>query len=185
MNTNNQQTLVILKPHKIFQFASLLLKIFWIGIILRSIQLLLGASSVSLPISFILFVILFFSLIFWVILNTIDTSVVITTDGIFQRGVLWKTYIAWDSVQKIELSIASKTVAFQKQKSRQAEIYAKPNNNSFNNKISFDTSLHRNARIGVYYVLQLAEQYNIQVKTSWWSPSYGEWKIWAKRDLDS
>jgi hypothetical protein len=168
MTRDSQETLIVLNPHQTLQLVSVFLKLFWIAFILKVIQQFLSSdhSANYLPPFFNVFVIFFISLIFWVIINTLTTSVVVKADGILQQGFLWKTYIAWDAVKKIVLRERARDG------SRFVEIYAKRSQIPFNNKISFDTLLHRNAPQGIHYVLGLAKEYNVQVKTSWFSPPH-------------
>lgn len=177
MTRDNQESLVIVKPHKILQIISVCIEILWLGTILRSLQPFLFKVDSYLSPLLILLLLLFISSFFWMILNTINTQIVVRTDFIIMRGVLWKTYLSWDNVKKIQLIYNYKT------RGRSVEINAPLRNFSlnFNSKISFDTNFHRNVRQGAYYVLELAKQHNIPVKTAGLSsPSYHEWKEWAK-----
>jgi hypothetical protein len=177
MTTDSQETLVILKPHKILQIISIFIEMFWIGTILRSLQPFFFKVDSYLSPLLLLLLLLFISIFFWIILNTINTQIVIRTDCIIMRGVLWRTYIAWDKVERIQLIYNYKT------RGRSVEINAPLRSFSlnFNSKISFDTNFHRNVRKGVHYVLELAKQHNIPVKTAGLSSrSYQEWKEWAK-----
>ncbi len=111
------------------------------------------------------------------ILNTINTQIVVRADCILMRGVLWKTYLPWDKVERIKLIYNAKTGG------RSVEISAEARKFSlkFNSKVSFETHIHRNVRQGVYHVLELAKQHNISVKTDgFFSPSYENWKEWAR-----
>lgn len=175
MTRNNQETLVIVKPRKILQIISVFIEIFWIVTILRSLQGILFKNYLYLSPVFFLFIVLFILSLFWIVLNTINTQIVVTTDGIMMLGVLWKTHISWKNVKKIDL------IYYQKNSTRAVEIYANPKQIPFNNKISFDSNVHRDIRRGVYYILELAGQHNISVKTAGWlSPTTDEWKEWAK-----
>jgi hypothetical protein len=178
MTRDSQEILVILKPYNIIQVISLILEALWGGFILISLLPLLSSSPEAISFLFLhLGAVLFFSIFLGVILNTINTSIVVRSEGILMRGILWKTYITWDNVERIQLIYNYKT------KGRSVEINAPLRSFSlnFNSKISFDTNFHRNVRKGVHYVIELAQQHNIPVKTTGLSsPSYHAWKQWAK-----
>lgn len=172
MFKDSQDILAILKPRRVPQIVALFIKITWIYVLLIIIQNLFKPELTSFMFFFNLFVVILHSLIFWLILNTIDTSLEIRSNGILMQGLFWKTYLPWDTVKEIKLTSGSNT-------RRVAKIYAKHRKFGFNKKVSFDSSLHRNFRHATYYLLYLAEQYKIPVKTSRWSSSLFEWRAWA------
>ncbi|MDP8966077.1 MAG: hypothetical protein M3O33_19265 [Cyanobacteriota bacterium] len=175
MTTDNPETLVIVKPHKILQVISISIEILWLHTVLNGLYTCFFKVDSYLSPGLLLFILLFISSFFWIILNTINTTIVVTTDCIVMRGVLWKTYILWETVKEIKLRYN------QKNQGRAVEIYAKRKQVPFNNKISFDTNFHRDVRRGVHYILELARQKKIFARTAGClSPSYREWKEWAK-----
>ncbi|MBW4648528.1 MAG: hypothetical protein KME06_07480 [Kastovskya adunca ATA6-11-RM4] len=172
MFKDSQDILAILKPRRIPQIVALFIKVLWIYVFLIIIQNLFNPELTSFMLFSSFFGAVFYSFIFWVILNTIDTSLQIRSNGILMRGLFWKTYLPWDSVKEIKLING-------RNERRSAEIYAKHRKFGFNKKVSFDSSLHRNFRHATYYLLYLAEQYKIPVKTGRWSLPLSEWKAWA------
>ena len=177
MTTDNQDTLVIMKPHIILQILSVCIEIFWIGTALICLQPFFFKVDSALPPWIMLLLALFCVIEAWIILNTINTQIVVRADCILMRGVLWKTYLPWDKVERIKLIYNTKTGG------RSVEISAEARKFSlnFNSKVSFETHIHRNVRQGVYHVLELAKQHNISVKTDgFFSPSYENWKEWAR-----
>jgi len=176
MSPYNQKTLVILTPNTLFHIISLLIKIWWLASILIALSSFRHNDS-ELDRLIVVFLmpsmILLHSAYCWTLLNTLNTTVVIRADGLIMRGFFWKTYIPWNAANQILL------IYNQKARSHAVEIKFKRKPISWNNKISFDSSLHRKARIGVYHVLNLAQQHNIQIKIRGWQ-SYESWKTWAK-----
>ncbi len=174
MTRGTQETLVILKPHKILQIISIFIEIWWIYTILRAVQPFFFKVDLYLPPGLLLFVLIFISSFFWIVLNTINTQILVRNDSITMRGVLWKTHISWETVKEIKL------IYNQKNNSRAVEIYAKKKQLPFNNKVSFDSNFHRDVRRGVRYTLELAKEHDIPIKTDGWlCPSYYEWEAWA------
>lgn len=175
MSKDDLETLAVLTPRFSLQIVAGICKLFGLFFILRTIQLSIQEPAMFLPIIPLVFIIL---LLPWALVNTIDNTITISNQGILQRGFLWKTYIGWDAVKTIELSTHYKKGVLLSE-TRYIEICADRKKITFNNKISFNTSVQKHGRIGIYYVLKLAEPYNVHVKTSWWSPPYAEWKAWA------
>ncbi len=177
MTRDSQDILVVLKPHKTLQVISVIVEILWISTIGVGLHTFFFKVDPDMPSSLLLALLLFLSSFFWIILNTINTTVVVIKNSIVMRGILWRTYIAWDNVERIKLIYNYKI------RGRSVEINTPSRNFSlnFNSKISFDTNFHRNVRKGAYYVLELAKQHNIPVKTAGLSsPSYHDWKQWAR-----
>jgi dUTPase len=175
MTTDNPETLVIVKPRRIMQIISVSIEILWIDTALRGLHTCFFKVDSGLTPLLLFFILLFLGSVFWIILNTINTTIVVKTDCIIMQGVFWKTQIPWEAVKEIKLRY------YQKNRSRGVEIYAKRKQLPFNNKISFDTNFHRDVRKGVHYILELARQKEIFAKTTGWlSPSYREWREWAK-----
>ncbi len=175
MTKDNPETLVIIKPRKIIQLISISMKILWIYTILMGVYNFFFKVDSYLTPELLLFILLFLSIFFWIILNTINTTIVVKTDCIIMRGLLWKNHIPWEAVKEIKL------IYYPRNKRRAVEIYANRKQLPFNNKIYFDSSFHRDVRRGVHYILELANQHKIFAKTAgWFSPSYGEWKEWAE-----
>lgn len=175
MTTDNPETLVIVKPRRIMQIIAVSLEILWLHTVFNGLYNCFFKVDSYLSPGLLLFILLFISIVFWIILNTINTTIVVTSDCIIMRGVLWKTHISWEAVKEIKLRY------YQKNRSRGVEIHAKRKQLPFNNRISFDSNFHRDVRRGVHYILELARQKEIFARTTGWlSPSYREWKEWAK-----
>lgn len=175
MTTDNSETLVIVKPRRIMQIISVSIEILWLHTVLNGLYNCFFKVDSYLSPGVLLFILLFLGIVFWIIINTLNTTIVVQTDCIIMRGLFWKTHIPWESVKEIKL------IYYQKNRSRGVEIYAKRKQIPFNNKISFDSNFHRNVREGVHYILELARQKEIFARTTGWlSPSYHEWKEWAK-----
>lgn len=176
MSLNNQKTLVVLTPNTLFQIISILIKIWWLASILIALSSFRHNDS-ELDRLILVFLmpsmILLHSAYCWTLLNTLNTTVEIRADGLIMRGFFWKTYISWNAANQILL------LYNQKARSHAVEIKTKRRPISWNNKISFDSSLHRKARLGVYHVLAFAQQHNIEIKIRGWK-SYDSWKAWAK-----
>ncbi|MFW6359583.1 MAG: hypothetical protein ACOC0N_10295 [Chroococcales cyanobacterium] len=82
MSQDKAKILVILKPHKVIPIFSGIIGIFWLFITLNGLSQCLFNPDLSLPAEFFFFILLFFSVLFWILLNGINTTITVRTDCI-------------------------------------------------------------------------------------------------------
>lgn len=175
MSPYKQKILAVLNPYAILQVLSICIVIWWLALIVIGL-FRWWQSDTELEQVFRVYLvpgmIFIISAFFWSFLNTVNTTVIIRADGILMRGFFWNTYIPWTSANQIVL------IYNHKARSHAVEVKRKYQLISWNNKVSFDSSLHRKVRRGAYYVIAVAEQRQIPIKVEGWQ-SYELWKAWA------